>query len=233
MKLDLVLCLATAAYAAPIPGVLKRLASEVQAAQAVLGKSIKQWSDELKNVQRGSTDESVLTRWRAISGKDNPTKDELISLLKSKIAMARQQNVWEPLFHARSFLTSKRPIPIKFEVTTKEGQVLALEGFQKYKPGQVLITGIKGEQYVVSSIEKFNKLYEMAGDGIAIPKFNTRQALKATKPGMIRTSWSDLEITPDDMVTRIGAGDYTVVKPDVFQETFMDGAGSEQDLKYL
>jgi hypothetical protein len=233
MKLDLVLCLATAAYAAPVPGVLKRLASEVQAAQAVLGKSIREWSKELKIVQSGTTDESVLTKWREISGKDNPTKDELITLFKSKIAMARQQNVWEPLFHARSFLTSKKPIPIKFEVTTKEGQVLALEGFQKYNPGQVLITGIKGEQYVVSSIKKFDNLYERAGDGIAIPKFNTRQALKATKPGMIRTSWSDLEITPDDMVTRIGAGDYTVVKPDVFQETFMDGAGSEQDLKYV
>ena len=231
MKLDLVLCLATAAYAAPVPGVLTKLAAEVQAAQAVLGKSIKQWSHELKIAQRG--DESILTKWREISGKDKSTKDELIAWIKSKIAMARQQNVWEPLFHARSFLTSKKPIPIKYQVTTEEGQVLALEGFQKYKPGQVLITGIKGEQYVVSSVQKFEGLYEITGSGIAIPKFNTREALIATKPGKILTSWSDLEITPNDMVTRIGAGDYTVVKPDVFQETFMEGAADKKVLEYL
>jgi hypothetical protein len=64
-------------------------------------------------VQSGTTDVSLLKKWREISGKDNPTKDELITLFKSKIAMGRQQNVWEPLFHARSFLTSKKPIAIK------------------------------------------------------------------------------------------------------------------------
>jgi hypothetical protein len=194
---------------------------------------ISQAAADIQVLEVGATSGTVFAKWKEISGKPNPTNEELIALAKSKIVRAQQSKDWEPLFRASSFLTSKRPIPIKFEVTSGEGKIMALEGFQKYKQGQVLITGIEGEQYVISSEEKFNKLYQIIEEGTAVPKFSTRQALVATKPGKIETSWSVLEITPGDVVTRIGPGDYTVVKKNIFDQTFMGDAGSEAQLRYL
>jgi hypothetical protein len=77
----------------------------------------------------------------------------------------------------------------------------------------------------------FSKLYQIIEDDIGVTKFSPRQALVATKPGKVVTSWSFL--TPGDMVRRIGPGNCTVVKKNIFDQNYMGDACSEAQLWYL
>jgi len=119
------------------------------------------------------------------------------------------------------FQTYKKPAQEKYEVAQEDGTIQTLEGPVNYKKGYYILTGPKGEQYPIPP-EKFNELKDDLGDGVCSPKKIIKTAKLADHDGVVKTSWGeDLNYTANnDYIVRHGAGDYGVVKADIFKQTY-------------
>ncbi len=122
---------------------------------------------------------------------------------------------------ADGFEAWKQPVPIKYVTAEKPGSIQTLEGPVAYDTGFKIITGPKGEQYPVPPA-KFAQLYDENGDGTATPKKIIKTAKVADHNGAVKTSWGEtLNYTAgEDVIVRHGAGDYGVVKKDIFAKTY-------------
>ena len=119
------------------------------------------------------------------------------------------------------FQTFKKPAREKYEIAQEDGTIQTLEGPVNYKKGYYILTGPKGEQYPIPP-EKFNELKDDLGDGVCSPKKIIKTAKLADHDGVVKTSWGeDLNYTANnDYIVRHGAGDYGVVKADIFKQTY-------------
>jgi hypothetical protein len=131
------------------------------------------------------------------------------------------EDINDEWFSQGSFDTYKHPTPINYETAEKDGSIQTLEGPVAYKAGYKIITGPKGEKYPVPP-EKFAGLYDDNGNGIATPKKIMKKAKLADHDGAVKTSWGEtLNYTAgNDYIVRHGAGDYGVVKKDIFAKTY-------------
>lgn len=122
------------------------------------------------------------------------------------------------------FKTYKKPAKEKYEIAQQDGNIETLEGPVAYKKGYYIMTGPKGEQYPIPP-EKFSELKDDHGNGIATPKKIIKIAKLADHDGSVKTSWGEtLNYTKgDDYIVRHGAGDYGVVKADIFKQTYHTG----------
>ena len=119
------------------------------------------------------------------------------------------------------FQTFKKPAQEKYEIAQEDGTIQTLEGPVNYKKGYYILTGPKGEQYPIPP-EKFNELKDDLSDGVCSPKKIIKTAKLADHDGVVKTSWGeDLNYTAtNDYIVRHGAGDYGVVKADIFKQTY-------------
>lgn len=119
------------------------------------------------------------------------------------------------------FQTFKKPAREKYEIAQEDGTIQTLEGPVNYKKGYYILTGPKGEQYPIPP-EKFNELKDDLGNGVCSPKKISKTAKLADHDGVVKTSWGeDLNYTANnDYIVRHGAGDYGVVKADIFKQTY-------------
>ena len=124
-------------------------------------------------------------------------------------------------FEQGSFKTFKKPAKEKYEIAQQAGTVQTLEGPVNYEAGHYIMTGPKGEQYPIPP-EKFASLYDDHGNGSATPKKIIKLAKLADHDGAVKTSWGEtLSYTAgNDYIVRHGAGDYGVVKKDIFAQTY-------------
>lgn len=119
------------------------------------------------------------------------------------------------------FQTYKKPAKEHYEVAKQDGTIETLEGPVNYKAGFYILTGTKGEKYPVPP-EKFKELKDDLGDGVCQPKKIMKVAKLADHDGVVNTSWGEkLNYTSgNDYIVRHGAGDYGVVKADIFKQTY-------------
>jgi hypothetical protein len=119
------------------------------------------------------------------------------------------------------FQTYKKPAREKYEVAQEDGTIQTLEGPVNYKKGYYILTGPKGEQYPIPP-EKFDELKDDLGNGVCSPKKIIKTAKLADHDGVVKTSWGEnLNYTANnDYIVRHGAGDYGVVKADIFKQTY-------------
>lgn len=122
------------------------------------------------------------------------------------------------------FKTYKRPNPERYEIAQQDGVLQTLEGPVNYSKGFYILTGPKGERYPIPP-EKFHSLKDDAGNGICYPKKIIKLAKLADHDGAVKTSWGEtLNYTAgNDYLVRHGAGDYGVVKKDIFDKTYEQG----------
>jgi hypothetical protein len=119
-----------------------------------------------------------------------------------------------------SFETYKHPTPIHYKTAISPGTIETLEGPVDYQAGHKIITGPKGEQYPVNPA-KFAEYYDDNRDGTATPKKIFKHAKLADHDGVVKASWGDLNYKAgEDYIVRHGAGDYGVVKKDIFAQTY-------------
>jgi hypothetical protein len=119
-----------------------------------------------------------------------------------------------------SFETYKHANPIHYKTAISSGTIETLEGPVDYQAGHKIITGPKGEQYPVNP-QKFAEYYDDNRDGTATPKKIHKHAKLADHNGVVHASWGDLNYTAgEDYIVRHGAGDYGVVKKDIFAQTY-------------
>ena len=58
----------------------------------------------------------------------------------------------------------KKPVVIDFEFATEDGEVETLSGKVKYKKGDAIITGVKGEKYPCRR-DIFDQTYSIVEEG--------------------------------------------------------------------
>lgn len=140
------------------------------------------------------------------------TLREYINLIEGKI-----DDEW---FSDNAFKTFKLAKSIRYDTATDSGTIDTLEGPVDYNAGHKIITGPKGEQYPVNP-KKFADYYDDHDDGTATPKKIHKYAKLADHSGVITASWGNLNYTSgEDYIVRHGAGDYGVVKKDIFAQTY-------------
>ena len=147
-------------------------------------------------------------------------KDQIF-LEKAYQAIYIKENISEEWFKEGAFKTHKKSTPESYEIAQQDGVLKTLEGSQNYKKGYYIITGPKGEKYSMPP-EKFHELKDDNGDGTATPKKIEKLAKLADSSGKVKTSWgAELEYASGkDYIVRHGAGDYGVVKKDIFAQTY-------------
>jgi hypothetical protein len=140
---------------------------------------------------------------------------EFINIIESS-----SKGINDKWFARGRFETYKHPTPIHYKTAIASGTIETLEGPVDYQAGDKIITGPKGEQYPVSP-EKFHDYYDDNNDGTATPKKIFKQAKLADHDGVVHASWGDLNYKAgEDYIVRHGAGDYGVVKKDIFAQTY-------------
>lgn len=136
------------------------------------------------------------------------------------IVESLNKGITDEWFAHGSFETYKHPTPIHYKTAIHPGTVDTLEGPIEYLAGHKIITGPKGEKYPVSP-EKFAEYYDDNKDGTATPKKIFKHAKLADHDGVVHASWGDLNYKAgEDYIVRHGAGDYGVVKKDIFAKTY-------------
>ena len=137
------------------------------------------------------------------------------------------EDINDAWFSSGGFQAWKQPTPVKYTTAAEAGTVQTLEGPVAYSAGFKIITGLKGEQYPVPP-QKFAELYDDNNDGTATPKKIVKLAKVADRDGSVKTSWGEtLSYTAgNDVIVRHGAGDYGVVKKDIFAKTYQTGNAS-------
>ena len=139
---------------------------------------------------------------------------EFINIVES------MEGITEKWFANGSFETYKHPTPIHYKTAIANVTIETLEGPVDYQAGHKIITGPKGEQYPVNP-KKFAEYYDDNGDGTATPKKIFKHAKLADHDGVVKASWGDLNYKAgEDYIVRHGAGDYGVVKKDIFKQTY-------------
>ena len=178
----------------------------------------------------------------AINNKDNPLGVKVGDIVPKGEAILKQyysdgdyfkeidenlnevleEGITDDWFKEGSFSTYKKPAVEKYEIATEDGILKTLEGEQEYKKGYYILTGPKGEKYSMP-LEKFNELKDDLGNGKCSPKKIMKVAKLADHDGSVKTSWgAELEYTAgNDYIVRHGAGDYGVVKKDIFDTTYV------------
>jgi len=124
-------------------------------------------------------------------------------------------------FDQASIQVAKKANPIQYKKAIEPGSIETLEGPVDYQAGFYIITGPKGEEYPIPPA-KFNELYNDNKDNTATPKKIIKVAKLADHDGVVNTSWGEpLNYTAgNDYIVRHGAGDYGVVKKDIFSQTY-------------
>jgi len=131
------------------------------------------------------------------------------------------EKVNDDWFETGSFIAAKIPNKIEpFRILTEPEIIHSREGDLKGEPGDYVITGPEGEEYL-NDPETFHKLKTDNGDGTASPKAIPKQVKLADHDGVLHTSWGNLEYTKgNDYIVRHGIGDYGAVKKDIFAQTY-------------
>lgn len=123
--------------------------------------------------------------------------------------------------NAEILLVQKKAIPVKFEFAKTDGVCKTLEGEVAYKSGDAIMTGVKGENWPISR-EKFEKSYDIIGEGQATKKPVLSIAFQSQKDTVVPVGWQDspLKGPKGHYILVYGDKDYGVVEPEIFNKTY-------------
>ena len=124
---------------------------------------------------------------------------------------------------SKVFKAFKKAVPIKAVMADSEGVIKSLEGPVKHNIGDAIMTGTKGEQWVIPKAN-FNKTYEAVEGmpGMYAKKKIPVSVRQIDKDFSVPVSWQDTPLTgkPGDFRVKYGPNDYGVVDKDIFNETY-------------
>ena len=121
----------------------------------------------------------------------------------------------------------RRPVVLDVRFADRAGVMQTLEGPVRYRAGAALVSGTRGERWPVER-EPFDRRYEPAPGTAA-----GRDGRYRRKPGVILVRRLDAAIEvpvgaegdrlrgrPGDWLLQYGPGEYGVVAPDIFADTY-------------
>jgi len=137
------------------------------------------------------------------------------------IVESMQKGITDEWFVHGSFETHKLDKPVPYTIADSDGVTKTLEGPVPYKVGHYIMgPGPKGEFWPLDP-DNFHSKYHDNKDGTGTPKLIHKHAKLADHDGVVHASWGDLNYKAgEDYIVRHGAGDYGVVKKDIFAQTY-------------
>lgn len=132
----------------------------------------------------------------------------------------------------RALHVCKRPLPVQVFFAPADGVCQTLEGLVRYRRGDAVLTGTRGERWPVAR-DSFLSSYEpvpptvSAHDG-AYRKLPSRVlARRLDHPLAVPVGWQGdpLQARPGDWLLRYGDGDHGVVDDSIFRETYEPAPG--------
>jgi len=113
------------------------------------------------------------------------------------------------------------------EIATSDGVIETLEGDVRYRAGDALLTGTRGERWPVQR-HKFVASYEpvpptkQGESGTYVKKPIVARALRIQEDFEVKVGWQPdkLRGAPGDWLLQYGPGDYGVVTASIFDQTY-------------
>jgi hypothetical protein len=127
----------------------------------------------------------------------------------------------------RALRVCKKPDPVRAEFADADGVCDTLEGPVRYKAGDAILTGVRGERWPVER-ESFLASYEPVppthdGDGGSYSKApSLAHALRLDHACEVPVGWQDdpLHGRPGDWLLQYADGSYGVVQDQIFRATY-------------
>jgi hypothetical protein len=121
----------------------------------------------------------------------------------------------------------KRPIATTVRFGDADGTCSTLEGPVRYRAGDAILTGVRGEQWPVSRRAFLAEYLPIAPttagqDGQYVKKPSEARALRLDRALAVRVGWQNdpLQAVPGDWLLRYANGSHGVLKDDIFRETY-------------
>lgn len=129
--------------------------------------------------------------------------------------------------HPQAFRARSLPIPLRVEFAPEDGEIVTIEGTVRYRSGDAIVTGVKGERWPVPRV-KFLTTYEpipptqMEQDGLYSKRPREVLALQLSEPTEITLSSQRgvLNGKVGDVIIEHAPGDHAVVAADIFAMTY-------------
>ena len=137
------------------------------------------------------------------------------------IVESMDKEITDEWFAHGSFETYKLSNPVPYTIADSDGVTKTLEGPVSHKAGHYIMgPGPKGEFWPLDP-DNFHSKYNDNNDGTGTPKKIFKHAKLADHDGVVKASWGDLNYKAgEDYIVRHGAGDFGVVKKDIFAQTY-------------
>jgi hypothetical protein len=141
----------------------------------------------------------------------------------------------DPASDPRALLVEKKPIAVRVEFARTDGTCQTLEGAVRYRTGDAIVTGGRGERWPVQR-KVFLSSYEpvpptRAGDnGRYMKSPSVSHALRLRRACEVPVGWQrdPLHGRPGDWLLRYADGSHGVVQDAIFRETYAAAPGEER-----
>jgi len=135
----------------------------------------------------------------------------------------------------RALRVCKKPIPVQVEVAAADGTCETLEGPVRFRAGDALMTGVRGERWPVRR-DVFRSTYEPlppteAGQAGAYRKVAAQAwAMRLDRPLDVPVGWHDdpLHGEPGDWLLHYADSTYGVLRDHIFRESYDPAAGEKR-----
>ena len=135
----------------------------------------------------------------------------------------------------RALRVCKKPIPVKAEFAAQDGACETLEGPVRYRAGDAILTGVRGERWPVKR-DLFLSSYEPIPPTRAGENGNYRKApamtyaLRLDRPLDVPVGWQDdpLHGRSGDWLLQYADGTYGVIEDAVFRESYAPVRGERR-----
>lgn len=126
----------------------------------------------------------------------------------------------------RAVKVRKRPATVSVAFADTDGMLSTLEGKVAYRTGDAILTGVEGEHWPVRLpvfLASYSPAAALPGQpGTYFKKPMDVLALQLTEELVVVVGWQDdlLHGNPGDWLLQYGPGDYGIVTPLIFAQTY-------------
>lgn len=115
----------------------------------------------------------------------------------------------------------KKPLPTPFRRVAVSEVIQTLEGPVTAAPGDVVLTGVTGEEWPVAR-PKFESGYDVLQEGVCCKRPVLATATQMAQAFSVKVGWADEPIQGQagDYLLTYGPGDFGVVRRDIFEQTY-------------
>ena len=121
----------------------------------------------------------------------------------------------------------KRPIAVSVRFAGDDGTCATLEGPVRYRAGDAILTGVRGEHWPIGRDDFLSEYTPIAPtvpgqDGQYVKEPGDVRALRLDRPLAVPVGWQNdpLQGRPGDWLLLYPDGSHGVIKDDIFRETY-------------